>query len=571
MKKSTSLLPEIFKAALSYNWVPLYYFLNLFLSGFLFKDSQLIPGYSDHFYDFVIAATGAATLLIIGIRFQKRVNTNIKIATALYLVFGAFAATVANLSLPYLLNHGDIPKKIVDGWLLTFTSALGQIFCFTILVGTFTYARQATQLVQERRNALNYAREQIATRISESKTALISQIEQAIKPSLAGLSELSGEKSQISQGIFQVIDSVVRPLSHEIDSKSSEVNGIQIGNSHLKIKKISLFRRINMEMPLSNAVNPFLSFATYLVFPIVSLAYLIDSTVLIRVAVPFAIFVSIFFLFFKMLARNFQSKSPLVLLVSILISALFTFIFNLLAGAAHESALIYQSVSVSVFLLTFFPGFLEVLIHTIKVNLEDAEILNTELAKSSAQIRQQLWQLNKRVARELHGGLQSKLQVVALVIQSEKAEGSSALSSIYQDFTSSLQEAINHKPAISTAESLKNLSEFWEGVADIKTEIEHPCAELINNDVVLSECLVEVIREAINNAVKHASATEIEISLSSLNEQVKLTVKNNVIKAKNMQNSSESLGQKIYKELATSWKLNVGDNHSIFEAIFSTR
>lgn len=571
MKKSSSLLPEIFKAALSHNWVPLYYSLNLFLSGFLFPDSYLIPGYSDHFYDFVIATTGALTLLIIGIRFQKRANSTIKIAASLYILLGALAATIANLSLPYLLNHGEIPQKIIDGWLLTFTSALGQIFSFTILVGTFTYARQATQLVQERRNALNYAREQIAIRISEGKEALISQIEAAIKPALAGLTELKGEKDQISQEIFQVIDSVVRPLSHEIDAKSSVDNGFQFGNSQIKSKRIALFKRINMEMPLSNAVNPFLSITTYVVFPIVSLVYLIDSTVLTKVALPFILITSTLLVLFKKLAQNIQIKSPLVLLVSILISALFTLSFDYLAGAADYSPDIYQSVSVSVFLLTFFPGFLEVLIHTIKVNLDDAEQLNTELAKSSAQIRQQLWRLNKRIARELHGGLQSKLQVAALAIQSGKAEESAALSSIYMDFSSSLEESLNVKPALSIEESLSNLAEFWDGVASIKSDIDQVSASIINKDVVLSECLLEVSREAINNAVKHATSTDIEISLSSLDDQVLLTVKNNVNKAKNNQSSSTSLGQKIYKELSTSWKLNIGDNQSIFEATFSFR
>jgi nitrate/nitrite-specific signal transduction histidine kinase len=80
----------------------------------------------------------------------------------------------------------------------------------------------------------------------------------------------------------------------------------------------------------------------------------------------------------------------------------------------------------------------------------------------------------------------------------------------------------------------------------------------------------EVIREAINNAIKHASATNISISISDLTGNlITLEVINNVMKSESSSSADKGLGSKIYDEICQSWKLEQGKLESTLIATFA--
>jgi nitrate/nitrite-specific signal transduction histidine kinase len=80
----------------------------------------------------------------------------------------------------------------------------------------------------------------------------------------------------------------------------------------------------------------------------------------------------------------------------------------------------------------------------------------------------------------------------------------------------------------------------------------------------------QVIREAINNAIKHASATNISISISDLTGNlITLEVVNDVVKSESSASTDIGLGSKIYDEICQSWKLEQGKLQTTLTATFA--
>jgi signal transduction histidine kinase len=117
---------------------------------------------------------------------------------------------------------------------------------------------------------------------------------------------------------------------------------------------------------------------------------------------------------------------------------------------------------------------------------------------------------------------------------------------------------------------LEELQEFWRGITSITYAVSADTSNHISSNAILLECINEVIREAINNAIKHASATNISISISDrAGNLITLEVVNDVVKSESSASTDKGLGSKIYDEICQSWKLEQGKLESTLIATFA--
>jgi signal transduction histidine kinase len=277
-------------------------------------------------------------------------------------------------------------------------------------------------------------------------------------------------------------------------------------------------------------------------------------------------------LVFQRLVGERKVPTYLAYLISFFISIIQGVLFQL-NPAAHSDLYDQESISAltfSIILLTFMSAFFDLNLNRIRENSAAANVINQEIAHNISVVRQRLWYIHKRLSRQIHGGLQGELQAMALQLANNKEVRPEGLTAFLDELNFGLlNEGFKEKsPEIS--EFLEELQEFWQGITSITYEVSAATSKHISSNAILLECMNEVIREAINNAIKHASATNISISISDLTGNlITLEVVNDVVKLESSASSDKGLGSKIYDEICQSWKFEQGKLESILIATFA--
>ena len=165
----------------------------------------------------------------------------------------------------------------------------------------------------------------------------------------------------------------------------------------------------------------------------------------------------------------------------------------------------------------------------------------TALHESRAQILAISEREQMRIGAELHDGLGQQLTALELMCQSLREDLRSKQPGLEKQVSQIgrfLREAIAHTRSLARGLSPVNLDSA--GLADALDELARRTAEfgrvrcsfhcprpVLIEDSTVARHLFRIAQEAVNNAVKHAKAAEILISLSTQNEAVHLVVSDN--------------------------------------------
>ena len=374
--------------------------------------------------------------------------------------------------------------------------------------------------------------------------------------------------------IQDAIDGVVRPLSHTLDAQSEthSLSNLKRHNFKRSISIRSIKEGFTRKVDLRIAVSPWLSLTAYHLFPLLSLVYLYNLEAFWKIGVPFLLFSILSMFTFHKFAKEKKVPTYKGYLIAFLMSVTQGALFEL-NPAAHSEVFHQESIralTFSIVFLTFFSAFFELNLHRIQENTEAANAINQEIAHNISVVRQRLWYIHKRLSRQIHGGLQGELQAMALQIANNKEVRPEGLTTFLDELNFGLlNEGFKEKsPEIS--EFLEELQEFWQGITEITYEVSAATSKHISSNAILLVCMNEVVREAVNNAIKHASASKISITISELKGNlINLEVVNVFKKSESKVSADKGLGFKIYDEICQSWKLEQGKLESTLIAIFA--
>lgn len=569
-KEPQSIFPTIFSEGLRSPWLPVVYFLNAFLTPFLLPAEKLEAGYTMHHWDLVTALSG--TFLLIIFRFLNKNPDRI------YLGFAFFTSGFAAALAPYLwaelvLPHG-IPAELDNKWVYALSGPVAQIVGFALLVGAGRYTRKTSNAVAESRAALNVLRRDIKDQIEHERNQIVELILTTVKPAIVKVEMgiYSGaDRGEVSKGINSIIEDVVRPLSHEIDASAEHID-YEINQKRIKreFRRTRIRTALKSSIPLHLGLSAPLSLFTYINFNLATIAYLHGIGEALEVSTPFLLFSALLFFAWKIFVKDRRARLSQTLFVSIGISLVqgLSFAASIFLFSPENLAEQAPSFALTTFLFTFIPALFGIGLFNLRANLEREERITSEIAENISVIRRELWSLRKKFAREIHGGLQSKLQILSLKFERDGGDRIQLVESINTELASLLSSE-SDKPRIENFKVfISELIEFWEGIVSIRADISAETYELISTDYLLAECLYEVIREAVNNAVKHSGASQISITIETTKSStLALSVENNV--SKQIKAPSEAnLGTSIYKELAHTWALELHPERVNFNATF---
>jgi signal transduction histidine kinase len=484
-------------------------------------------------------------------------------------------ATATGVAGSVLFLRANIPQSSTQGiFVFGPLGTLGQISIFSLIIGAFIYASQTSKNLAQERIALSLIQEKLREDLESNKESLALQISTALKPSLKTIEEqfASGSKdTEVAHQINQAINDVIRPLSKRLDEQTplSDLGGIDRSKLARKIRRIPLRVRLTRTASLNLALNQVISIATYFGFGLVSLLYLFSWEAAAQIFLPFVLLSYLLFRLLNKLLARIEGKIYVVLLVSLLFAIIQSILFFFIGTIEGYDPELIGTIAFSIFTLTLGSSIFQLVLDGIQVNLRNAELVNNEAAESISTVRQQLWSIRKNLSRELHGGLQAKLQVLALQIEKGIEISPQSLVEV-QGALFSVKET-NQIIQVSIDDFLQEQKEFWDGVCEIKFSITPAVSVRIDSNVVINECIREVVREAINNAIKHAKSSNIVIELNlSGNTTIDLSVINSADQSTTTFKDA-GLGSKMMEELTDLWSIEYKADSTELRATFKVK
>jgi hypothetical protein len=568
-----SLLREVLSRGFQSKSIAVIYAVNLYATGYLFPTEVILPGVDSHSWDLMVGLGGAVSLLLARWYFSSKTVTLYswaQIAFSFSLVF--FAATATGVAGSVLLFGTNIPQSSVQGvFVFGPLGTLGQISIFSLIIGAFIYSSHSSKNLAQERIALALIQEKLREDLESNKATLTLQISNALKPSLNSIEEqvaVGAKDSDVVEQINQAINNVIRPLSQKLDEQTplSALGDIDRTKLARKIRRTPLRDRLTRGASLDLALNPVVSIGTYFGFGLVSLLYLFSWTAAVQIFLPFLVLSYLLFKLLKKPLARIQGKIYFIFLVSLLFAIVQSIHFYFIGTIEGYDPELIGTIAFSIFTLTLGSSIFQIVLNSIQANLKNAELVNIEVAQSISSVRQQLWRIRKNLSRELHGGLQAKLQIFALQIQ----KGIEVSPQSLIDVQSALLSAPGAEQdiQISINDFLGEQKEFWAGVCEIDFNVSPATAERLDSLAVINECIREVIREAVNNAVKHAKSSSIDIQIELSTDAIfHLSVINSVHQLATS-SKGRSLGSRLFDELTNSWNIKYKADLTEFQASF---
>lgn len=201
----------------------------------------------------------------------------------------------------------------------------------------------------------------------------------------------------------------------------------------------------------------------------------------------------------------------------------------------------------------------------------DRNRIVTELHESSralqrriVQWRQAQWFQQKSLSRALHGPIQTAVSAAALHLDASIQSGVVSPETIEQVRSQLLgtvrQLAFTDTAVASLAEAIDLITCTWDGLCDVSTQIADDVDEVLTDSTALRSCILDIVTEAVSNAVRHGRASRVSIAIHFTDEHHQdLQVFIESDSTRRGERGNRGLGTLLLEECALEWQLDETD------------
>jgi len=356
----------------------------------------------------------------------------------------------------------------------------------------------------------------------------------------------------------------VLPLSQQIESQQiedllGELPKLETNSGVSRLKHLRTTR-----LSVAQNISPLLSALAFVasILPAFGVFYstagIVSGVVVLALILIGQVFASVFF-----------AKLRLTFLPALLVILLTSAAIAYLGGQSIQLFVIDHQVDADaflafgVFLVVFMLSFVQ-LINSLSLNFLELTAAtqgqySRDLQKRDSGIRS----LQSRVAKVIHADIQAKLRAILLRVKTGGiTEANVAQLNQDLEYINSVIASIGDEEAVDFAAELDGLVEFWSGVCDVRLEVEDEFVDALANRSDLCQTTVDVVAEAVSNAVKHAEAKTATVRLELKPHSLKISVSNPASPAK-IEAFSTGQGGRQLDRVASSWSLESADSSTI--------
>lgn len=409
--------------------------------------------------------------------------------------------------------------------------------------------------LETEKTELDELRGGIRERIRLQRADLLKRVQAVLAPAVEQVkNELQNSPQSISQKLRDVVETVVRPLSHDI----GHANNLDDEVSTLTKRASVAYSRGRFPTRLSVGsmiVPELMLFATASIAIVSNLITFPEHALLTSVLSLVGVWVC--YRTAQRLLRNLWVPFLVSLLIVLSVALLTSFLTALLLfvfGFALSEATVLQFLlsQVLIVLVAYYMQFL-------RTQRKDAETEMTkvvsDLAILNSQLRQEVWLNRRRIASILHGSVQSALYASAIRLAKIDSPTAQEVETVQADISAAISKLESVEGADTFKEVLNQIQVVWDGAVEVQLPgISPDISAQLDTNHVASACAAEVVREAVSNAVKHGKAEHIVIGVEMNGPHLLgITVTNDgqPLPAEVV----VGYGTKIMDEIAFSWQL----------------
>lgn len=559
------------------------YLSNALITGAaLSAESTLDLGISGTAQD-LVSGTSVLGVLLIFRKFNKSKISQKPFHRNIYVwVTAAIVANLAPVILGSLVSSKPIQLEVLKIIPIGVISSITILMIYTVVIASFKELRETAHDLANVRHRLLAIGKRLEQDLLASKRQLQNRLTESISPVLDSIYEElrsvdpanNAAIEKTSANLRQAIEGIVRPLSHELGNSAN----FQIYNQLTSVTAIerkitfrSLADRLNRKVNLSNAFLPNQLLVFLVVFEVTSvhvISGVIDS---ITYAIPSAIISTLIILFAKKFTNKIRLPFYMALILAAVVNVIAALPFQFLSKYSSLTEEVVAGLLIGVIILAVFLSYFGLLIDRRRSMLSDEQLANQELAAAVTHARNEISIVHKRTARMLHGGVQAKLQSALLRLRRSPQLSNEEIQEVISDISQAkfLLEKTEQSSVLTLGQGIDDLIDFWDGVCEIETNLTASIDELISNDQVTTECVIEVVREAISNAVKHdhAGCAKVDFEIADHYFQITISHKGDLIE-ENFNNDEKSYGMQMIAELSNSHELIAADDYIYLSAKF---
>ena len=544
-------------------------FANYVINGRLFGGVDLVDGGPPSYvFDVYNAVSVVVTLFIF--RFVRMKNSFAKSLTA-FAIASAISNFLPAFALPYLYSTVDANSANYRSFLLIATTGFFQMILvqclLTILLASFFESRKARKEIAIERTKLNHLKENYQKQLTE----IIERLDVDVRSKLAELlstllSKLDKKATpkQLAVLVGETLNEGVRPLSWEIEGRPDA----EIDLSKVKPLKFSLLERFAFKVEISKATS--VASATFLLaiydLPLILFVFGLDAIPLgvLAIAISMAGMQLAIRLF-----SNIKIFSWLVVILAGLVAGLlgssFLFIRMLTVGLSPE----FYEIGV---VISFAQIYLAVTWFKTTLELRDFSIarvqeLNGQLKVLVSSLRQSAWIQKQKLARMVHGPVQSSLFSVYLELNQAESLDETTRHKLAEKVRLASQslDLVNESLKLSFSEALNELTQGWGETLVFKVKLEQAIAKAIDVSEIGKACALETLREAINNAAKYGTG-QVEVSIAmAAADLISIQVRNGI--AAEVAQTTRGYGSAILDQVTHQWSLKAENDQAVFTAL----
>ena len=406
-------------------------------------------------------------------------------------------------------------------------------------------------LLEKRLNSMRAEISRMNAEVAGRVSGLISPVIQELMLKIQGAK--SSELGLEVKALRSTIDDVIRPLSQDIAQSSDELNATEVETPKVSIRENF---RLSTPIQVSYQIVPFWSTAllTLISTPAAVVFYGQDAGLALLV---FALALLATLELAALALRKVRVSAILAFLIQLAIFATGGAMATLALGLANLDAGLFPASRIIT--LTMMIGtamFVGQVRQTQRYASQlNAQEVNEKLELLNSQARRELWLNRRRIATVLHGPVQAALYASAMRLAQSTRPSKKLIQSVNEDLASAL-EVLKFESLESPdlRDVLSQIVEVWQSTCEIYSNVTKPVYQVTKKKPLVGEAVVEVLREAVSNAIKHGSASEIEIEAKVSNNLILLSIINNGKPAVNSRGNG--FGSKLYSELTHTWKLD---------------
>lgn len=198
--------------------------------------------------------------------------------------------------------------------------------------------------------------------------------------------------------------------------------------------------------------------------------------------------------------------------------------------------------------------------HELRQTLLDLEAADAQLTWQVARLRLVQWAQGARFARALHGPVQGS---IAVAVERLRAAQDDQVEVLTQLRTSLMDSLDGDTAASSWPEGVERLRSSWEGVCCITVDDVEMCGERLDADADCREMALEILSEAVSNAVRHGKASQVWIAVNCHVDRVDITVRDDGVGGVA---EAPGLGTRVLESCALAWSRDPAAGASTLKA-----